>query len=405
MNRHGFVSQVFGMAVLLGLAIFSLNSSAVAADSAQLGAGARNAILFIGDGMGINQVHADALAQHGLHRDAAGNPPALEFEKFPVFGYCTTFSANSQVTDSGAAVTALACGQKTNNGMIGVTPEGAPLRNLSEIAHDSGRAVGVMSSVGINHATPAGFYAKVKSRGQYDDILDQFFKTSPVDVLLGGGFFGKRWDAAGIEKACAEQGIKLFTCANLKDFTPENAGNGRILGYFDTNNNKQLDMAATRKPDCSEPTLADLTVRMLSVLKRDPDGFFLMVEGGAIDWACHDNNSTNTLGEVREFERAIVQAMDYLKSQGLLENTLIVVTADHETGGLALTGSEEGGYSPDAKPGFGWVSKGHTAAPVGVWAAGPCAEKFAGKMDNTQIPARIAQALRAASPAPIRPGK
>ncbi len=350
----------------------------------------RNVILFIGDGMGMAQVQGAALSR-GLPAGDPPEPPRLSFEKFPVFGYATTQSATHFVTDSAAAGTALSCGVKTRNGVLGQTPDGQPLTNLSEHARASGRAVGVLSSVGINHATPAAFYAKVPKRGDYDIILDQFFETGLVDVAMGGGYFGKRWTPELIQSAADKAGYKVFTCANFAEMTPENTGGKKVFGYFDANDNKQLDYLSTRQPENNEPRLEDITVRALELLSRKENGFFLMVEGGAIDWACHDNNAQNALDEMDEFDLAIAATVEFLKARGELENTLIVVTADHETGGLALRGSED---DPSGAADYGWLSKGHSGIPVPVWAQGPRSAAFSGKQDNTHIARALAAAMK-----------
>jgi alkaline phosphatase len=353
----------------------------------------KNIILFIGDGMGPTQVALAAAQKFGQERDAQGNPSKLSFETFPAFGYLTTFSANSFVTDSAAAGTALACGQKTENGAIGVLPDNTPIRNVADIAKDRGKAVGVMSSVGLNHATPAAFYAHVKERGGYDLILDQFFEQAKIDVLIGGGYFAEKWDDAKIQEAASAKGYKVFTCETVATMTPDVVGDSKVFGYFDTNKNRMLDAEASRAADNVEPHLSDLTVQALQILTRKPGGFFLMVEGGAIDWTCHGNNAKEAIGETLEFDRAIQRTLDYLKARGELDSTLIIVTADHETGGLGINGPYKKTLAAGEEPETGWTTKGHTALPVNVWASGPGSKGFIGKNDNTYVHRAIVAAM------------
>jgi alkaline phosphatase len=353
----------------------------------------KNMILFIGDGMGPAQVAATAAHLFGDQRDAQGDPLKLSFEQFPAFGYLTTFSSNSYVTDSAAAGTALACGVKTNNGVIGQTPDGTSVASTAEKAADRGLAVGVVSSVGLNHATPAVFYAHVPSRNQYNDIVDQFFASGHVDVLMGGGIYGDRWTTEAISTAAGNAGYSVFTCDNFDQLDPATFSGTKVFGYFDTNNNHQLDYEAERTGDSPEPHLSDLALKTVELLSRDPDGFFLMVEGGAIDWGGHANNPANVIGETMEFDRTISRVIDLLRDKGMLEDTLIVVTADHETGGLGLTGPYQNRLSPEHPQEFGWTSTNHTAIPVPVYARGPGAQAFIAKNDNTFVARRMQQLL------------
>lgn len=354
----------------------------------------RNIILFIGDGMGPAEVASAAAKKFGQERDALGNPMKLSFEAFPAVGYLTTSSANSFITDSAAAITALACGRKTDNGTIGLLPDGTSVENVADIAKRKGKAVGVMSSVGLNHATPAGFYAHVKSRNNYNKILQQFFDQDKIDLLMGGGVYGDEWTDAKIHETAAAKGYKVFDCKNAASLTAENVSDSKVFGYFDTNGNHQLDFEATRERDNPEPHLSDLTVRAVNILSRDPNGFFLMVEGGAIDWACHGNKPEEAIGETLEFARAIQETVDTLNSNGLLDSTLIIVTADHETGGMALNGPYGKTLPAGQQPEIKWTSNNHTAIPVYVWARGPLSNEFVGKNDNTFVERVIARALQ-----------
>lgn len=354
-------------------------------------ASATNVILFIGDGMGPAQVAAASYAKGGQQL-VDGKPPKLFFETFPVHGTATTFAADSFVTDSAASATSLASGVKTYNGAIGLDVDKQPVETLAEIAHARGMATAVVSSVGLNHATPAAFYAHVEERGMYDEILDQYFAGSVPDVLFGGGIYGQRWDLESANKASTERGMAFFSVENLGTLDPKALKAGRVFGSFDTNNNRQLDYIAD--PDrAPEPELAEITVAALSILVERGGPFFMVVEGGAIDWAGHANDGANVIGEVLAFDKAVEQTAGYLRARGLLNRTLIVVTADHETGGMGLNGPYKATITGEAEMEFGWTTKGHTAMPVPVYALGPGAAELAGKVDHINIHAVLRRAL------------
>ncbi|PKO19735.1 hypothetical protein CVU37_01695 [candidate division BRC1 bacterium HGW-BRC1-1] len=348
---------------------------------------AKNVILFIGDGMGHAQVEAAVFQKYGTKRDDQGNPPKLSFEKFPFLGYTTNFSSDSFVTDSSAAGTALASGQKTNNGVLGVTPDGRKPDTIADIAKAQGQAVGILSSVGFNHATPGAFFAHSDSRNDYDEITSQVFTAdNPADVLIGGGIYSKTWTDDLLEAEAAKNDIKIFTIDNLNDLTPDKVGKSRVLGYFDETNNKQLDYITSRTAASREPRLVELTTRTLDLLmaRADDKGFFLMVEGGSIDWACHANMAGPAIGEVLEFDAAIAATLEVLKQRNELENTMIVVTADHETGGLTLVGPYKKTLE-QAPVQYNFSSTNHTGIPVMVWAQGPGAQTLNGKNDQTHV--------------------
>lgn len=347
---------------------------------------AKNVILFIGDGMGHAQVEAAVFQKYGMKLDDKNNPPKLSFEKFPVLGYTTNCSSDSFVTDSSAAGTALASGQKTNNGVLGITPDGRKPDSIADVAKAQGKAVGILSSVGFNHATPAAFFAHSDSRNDYDEITSQVFTAgNPADVILGGGIYRKTWTDDLLEAEAAKNDIKIFTLDNLSDLTPDKVGKSRVLGWFD-DNNKQLDYITSRTAACREPRLVELTTRTLDLLmaRADDKGFFLMVEGGSIDWACHSNMAGPAIGEVLEFDAAIAATLEVLEQRNELENTMIVVTADHETGGLTLVGPYKKTLE-QAPVQHNFASNNHTGIPVMVWAQGPGSQVLNGKNDQTRV--------------------
>lgn len=335
----------------------------------------KNVILMIGDGMGIAQV---TLARLSLPEGRVG----LYMDSLPETALVKTFSANSTVTDSAAAATALATGFKTNNGMVGVLPDGTVVRNIREAAAELGKATGLVTTTTITHATPAGFGAHVAKRGDEADIAPQYIERK-IEVLLGGGrqvFIPK--SVAGSKRKderdlIAEAKAIGYSVVGTRDEFLA-VRQGKVLGLF------QMGAMTTNPP---EPSLAEMTAKAIDLLSQDKDGFFLMVEGGQIDWACHANDVQGTIKQTLDFDEAVGKALEFARSK---KDTLLIVTADHETGGLSIQGSEEGGKQ--FKPVF--CTGGHTGVYVPLFAYGPGATQFSGLLDNTDIPKMIAGLLR-----------
>ncbi len=286
----------------------------------------RNLILMIGDGMGPQHVQ--------LAADYAGRP--LVMTSLPVRGALKTLSANSAVTDSAAAGTALACGQKTNNGMLGQLPDGTKLTSIAELARDAGKRVGILSSVPLNHATPAAFYAKAGSRNSYYDIGIQAL-ASRFEVMGGSSLS----DAEGMNntprpEATLWQCAQTAGCSRVRtpaELRSRAAGQGPVIIAPESYYSEQ-GVPYGRAFDAEKQiTLAQVTTKALELLDN-PKGFFLMVEGGAIDWAAHGNDALGVVGETLAFDEAVAVAKTFAEAN---PGTLLVVTADHETGGLTLS--------------------------------------------------------------------
>ena len=289
---------------------------------------------FIGDGMGLNQVVATQYYLRSCKGELGITP--LGFAQFPYTGIATSYSGNSDVTDSAAGGTALATGHKTYNGAIGVDLNAAPVTSIAEMAHRYGAKVGITTSVTINHATPASFYAHQKSRNDYYEIGTQL-ATSGFEFFGGGDFA----DNINPSNHAAPQ---------LYELTRE-AGYAIVRGYDEYKDQKgQNDkVLLIQKTDAVENTLpyaidarkGDLTLTQITTAaidhlydKDNKKGFFLMVEGGKIDYACHANDAATALQEVVDFDNAIDVAYKFYQKHP--KETLIVITADHETGGFTL---------------------------------------------------------------------
>jgi len=336
----------------------------------------RNIIFCIGDGMGLGQI---TLAR----MEATGPDGALYMERMPVVGSVRTHSANALVTDSAAASTALASGIKTNNGMLGTTPDGTSYQTILEAAKAKGTATGLVVTSRITHATPAAFASHVTSRKMQDKIAEQLI-ANKVNVLFGGGqeYFlpkssnkSKRNDQKDLIKQAKEAGyLYIRTAEELRT-----ARHTHILGLF------QLGPLTTVAP---EPSLAELTTKAIDILSREGKGhkkrgFFLMVEGSQIDWACHDNDAARTIRQTLLFDQAVKAAIDFALKD---KHTLVIVTADPETGGLTIKDGSLKGNDLDVD----WSTDGHSAMPVPIYALGPKADIFAGMYDNTEVPRKFA---------------
>jgi alkaline phosphatase len=330
----------------------------------------KNVILLAGDGMGIGHITAARIAGPG--RDGR-----LAIDSMPVTGVVLTHSANALVTDSAAAGTALATGHKTNNGTISQTPEGKPLVSLLKLAQTLGKAGGIISTKFITDATPAVFVSNAAKRSQRETIAKQTIESG-AQVILGGGredFLprkdgGARSDEVNLLDEAKRLGYQVVQSREEM----ASANGGRILGLFAESSMTDGD---------SEPTLAEMTAKAISVLARNPKGFFLMSEGAKIDSEAHANNAEGVVREVLDFDKAVQTALEFAKKD---KQTLVVVTADHDTGGLSVLEP-----SNDNQPfKAGWTTGGHTGNMVLVYAYGPGAVRFTGTHDNTEIPNIIA---------------
>jgi alkaline phosphatase len=348
----------------------------------------RNVILFIGDGMGVGQIQSA--------RDYLGHP--LVFETLAHRGKMTTRSASSEVTDSAAASTAMATGYKVNNGVLSLAfpanadyAAGAALPTVLEEMQRRGKSTGLVTTDVMTGATPAGFAAHQNSRGNTEAIAKDYFTRVRPTLLLGGA--GK-----GVSPAAARAaGYRVVT--NRQESQAAALENDKtvpsISGQFGTG-------LMPYEYDESEgyrtlPHLSEMTAAALKILDRDPNGFFVMIEGERIDTACHQNALERSVGETIEFNRAVETALAWAAKR---TDTLIVITADHETGGLKVIKDN----GPGQYPAVTWTSKNHSGAPVPIEAKGLGEEAIADMQDNTQLhailldPAAVAQKVKEEHP-------
>ena len=297
---------------------------------------AKYVFYFIGDGMGVNQVNLTETYLAAIQGRIGVEP--LLFTGFPATGFVTTYSATNGVTDSAAGGTALATGVKTRNGAVGMTDEETfvPV-SVAEVAKAAGAAVGIATSVSIDHATPASFYAHVPNRSMYYEIGKDLVRTG-FDFYAGSDFLKPKPDNStepdDLYGLCLKAG---YTIARGHDDYCKKApaAKGGMILFQDKGaaDRSSLPYAINRK--AGELTLAEITQAGIDYLNyRNKDGFFLMVEGGKIDWACHANDAATVIKEVIDMDQAVRVAYDFYLQHP--DETLIVITADHETGGLAL---------------------------------------------------------------------
>jgi alkaline phosphatase len=322
----------------------------------------KNIILMIGDGMGVSQVTA------GLY----ANGKRLNLERFPYTGLMKTHSSSHLITDSAAGATAFSCGCKTYNGAVGVDKNRKPCVSILEQAEKKGLATGLVATSSITHATPAAFVAHVTERAYMEDIAADFLNVE-LDFFVGGGmkYFNQRTrDKRDLYAELKAKGYQMsnFEETKLADAQPDPA---KPFGWF----------SAVSEPDSAKagrdylPLAAKMAAQFLKA--RSEKGFFLMVEGSQIDWACHDKDGSRAVSEMLDFDAAVGEMLRFAEADG---NTLVIVTADHETGGMALEQGE--GYEVlelDFTTGY------HTASMVPVFTFGPGAALFSGIMDNTDI--------------------
>jgi alkaline phosphatase len=324
-------------------------------------------IVLVGDGMGTGQLDAASLFAHG----ATG---LLAMQALPASGEVRT-GGPSGITDSAAAATVMATGVYTHNGRIGVDRAGRPVETLIERAAARGWATGVVTTTAIPHATPAAFTAHVDSRADLAAIARQQ-AAGVADVVLGGG--AQYFTALGGELAASGY-VVVATAAELAAAAPTAS---RLFGAFAADH---LTYVADRPADSTEPTLAEMAVTALGVLDRDPDGVFLMIEGGRIDHAGHANDLVHSIHETLAFDDAIDAVVAWARARG---NTTVLVTADHECGGLAIAAPAPAGEYPDVT----WRWLAHTNARVPIYGDGPGADAVAGAIVDHRWVYAIARA-------------
>lgn len=372
---------------------------------------AKYIFLFIGDGMGMSHV---AVTESYLSYKAdtlAG--VQVSFTQMPYLGLCTTHSANRMITCSAASATAIACGEKTNNERIGIGPDGEELTSVAYELHDAGYKIGIMTNNPVNHATPAGFYAHNISRYGYYDISKEIVESG-FEFFGGSGFYnlrGAEGNLPSIDTYISENGYEV--CYGREEFISKADSTDNIIFIQESGKGQDPEYYVSDGAEETDLRIAEILELAIDYL-GDEDPFFIMCEGGNIDWAAHANKTMAMIMEVIDFDNAVKKALDFYNEHP--DETLIIVTADHETGGVTLgqgidwrpeiigwelleknwieSGEKnvlefEANKALNDSALIGWTSCHHTGSPVPVYAIGKGAEKFAGRLDNIDIKGKI----------------
>ena len=353
---------------------------------------AKNIILLISDGMSLSQVSSYRLLKGGPNERIA-------VDKFPISGIVLTHSQDAIVTDSASSATAFSTGKKTNNGALGLDQDNQVLENFTEIIDKYGYVSSLISTSEITHATPAAYASHVDLRWKTDEISLQMMDSEVMTILGGGRHFfmpeeigGKRSDEVNLLEEIKTSHTILTKKTDMDNF--DHSYKGKVVGLFADEALRDTD---TPENHSLEPTSSEM---LNFALKRSEqfnssgcNGFFVMVEGSQVDWAGHANNLDYLKREMEDFDEAVRTALDFAKNN---QETLVIVTADHETGGLLIEPATPTNYtSPEVKfsfnTGIGYGS--HTGVPVPVYAYGPGAINFTGTLDNTDIFYAMIEAL------------
>lgn len=326
----------------------------------------KNVILLIGDGMSVSQIYAGLTANRGH----------LNLERVKVIGFHKNQASDNYVTDSAAGATAFATGKQTYNGAIGVDSLKVPSTTLLEMAELKGLATGLVSTCDITDATPSSFIAHQLKRSMHEEIALDFMKT-PVDVVIGGGrkYFEKRKDGLNLLDSLRKKGYQVQSTLDVDGITK-----GPLVAlYADENPIKVMEGRGD--------ALLKSTKKSLEILNQNKKGFFVMIEGSQIDWGGHANDADYAITEMVDFDKSIGYALDFAQKN---EETLVIITADHETGGMALMGGNM--KTGEVKAAF--TTKGHTGQMIPVFAFGPGSETFGGIYNNYDIFTKIKLALK-----------
>ncbi|MEY4929679.1 MAG: hypothetical protein RI909_403 [Bacteroidota bacterium] len=327
----------------------------------------KNIILMVGDGMGTAQIYA------GL----TGNKGKLNLERCTTVGFHKNQASDNYVTDSAAGATAFACGQKTYNGAIGVDASGKPIATILEIAERNGLATGLVATCSITHATPACFISHQPSRSLDEAIALDFLKTD-VDVFIGGGrkYFSQRSDGLNLNDSLKAKGYQIAnTISEVQQVTQ-----GKLAAFL-------AEEQQAKFSDGRGDELVKSTEAAIRLLKGNKKGIFMMIEGSQIDWGGHNNDTYYIINEMIDFDQAVGKVLDFAAADG---NTLVVITADHETGGFSIIGGDMATGKVEGK----FTTGSHTGVMIPVFAFGPGAEQFSGIYQNTDIFHKMIKAFR-----------
>lgn len=330
----------------------------------------KNVIIILGDGIGINQVLASRLMIYGPEGK-------MYCERFPVTGQSNTVpDDDNYITDSGAGATALSTGYKTGRGMIGMSRDSVIRPSLTELFRDAGYSTGVISTGQLSDATPAGFSVKTVSRKLKQQVAADMSNTG-INIFLGNSFAfdDKVHNGKSASELALDRGYDVIR--TKKDFL--NSNSERIIALIDS-----MDIVKEVKNKANQLTLADVTNKSIQLLNRNDKGFFLMIEEDGTDEYCHNHDIIGLTTQMKQMDDAIKAAVDFAKKDG---KTLVIVTSDHETGGLVIVEANRKTRMMTAA----WSTGDHSPQPVPVYAIGPYSYYLTGHYENTHIPRTIAK--------------
>jgi len=333
-NQKWFGGSIAAVILIITLLItaFPQQQSIAGVDNGYYGKKAKYVFFFIGDGMAMPQINSAEIFKGAVESTDRMNKGKLSFASLPYQGMQTTHAANTFITESAAAGTALATGHKTNNDVLGMDPtKTIKYTSMAEMAKASGMKVGIVSSVSLDHATPAAFYAHESTRKNYYEIATAMI-NSDFDYFAGGGLLaptGPKKDRANVLELAGQKGYAVLR-SNEEILNLQPTGQKVIAICSNLAAEEAMAYDIDRKDQLS---LQDLTRKGIEMLDN-PNGFFMMVEGGKIDWACHANDAGTTIHDVLAFDNAVAEALKFYAKHP--EETLIVITGDHETGGMTI---------------------------------------------------------------------
>ena len=344
----------------------------------------KNIILLISDGMSLTQVSTYRLLKGGPNERIA-------VDKFPVSGIVLTHSENAIVTDSASSATAFSTGRKTNNGALGLDEDNKILENFTEIIDRYGYVSSLISTSEITHATPAAYASHVDLRWKTDEISLQMMESNVMTILGGGRHFflpedlgGKRSDGLNLLEQMESSRMVMTEKKELDSF--DHSYLGKVVGLFADEALRDKEKPENHVLEPSSSEMLNFAINRSEKFNENGcKGFFIMLEGSQVDWAGHANDLNYLKREMQDFDEAVELALDYATQN---PDTLVIATADHETGGLLIESSSPTDYTaPEVKfsfnTGIGYGS--HTGVPVPVYAYGPGSENFTGTLDNTDI--------------------
>ena len=394
-RKRPFLSALLFLGVFLVLANFSAKKEYQSKSGSR--PGATNIIFMVPDGMGLTDVTAARIFKNGSEGEI------LHLETLSTIGYQRTHAADSLVTDSAAAASAWANGEKFRRGEISCHDDDqdgkcqpTPGPTILETAKAKGKSTALVVTSTVTDATPAAFGAHVSSRYCENEIARQYIQLTKVDVILGGGLnhfnsTGEQADKCGTFGnfiAEAENNGYDVVCTGQELNSAVAKGSQKILGLFSPKG-KTPEMFRVNPAEHyrkEEPTLPQMTAAALEVLEKDKDGFFLLVEGSQIDWANHRNDVAYQVAETLAFDHSVQVVLHWINEKpNRVQHTLVIIAPDHETGGFAINDNGEGTYERGYLVHGGWTTRGHTAGDVLVWSQGPGSEYLGRAVDNTEI--------------------